>query len=318
MKKNTLIMLGVFVGLLLVALVVERPFGGKKQKTAPALFPGFDSTAVAAVVLSTPSDTTRLVKDGALWRVATQDGYPADGPAVGEMLARVRDMKRREVASRNPEKHSLYQVDGSLLEARFLSPGEETMADLFVGKSGPGYSGSYVRVNGSDDVILAGGYLRGVFDKGGRGWRDRTIFDLPQDKILRFTIERGDTLITVSTQDKIHWYIDGPDSVEAKMSSVENILRTFSTLMADDFDPGVSLEDAGLNSPWGTFTVHLEDGTDHALLVGNETEGSRWVKRPDKEMIFKIRTYRVQSLFQSVEQIRETTPEEKEAASGAK
>ncbi len=310
MKRNTLIMLAVFVVLLLVAVVAENPFGGKTKIEAPSLFPGFDSTAVAFVELMTPSDTTRLAKAGELWRVTTEDDYPADARAVGALLARVRDLKREEVASRNAEKQALFQVDGSMLECRFLGTGETPMAHLFVGKSGPGHSGSYVRVDGSNDVILVSGYIRGIFDKGERGWRDRTIFNIAQDEVLRFRIDRADTLIQVRTEDKIRWYLSGPDSAEAKMNVVDNILRTFSQLVADDFDPEISPGDAGLDDPWGTFTAHLEDGTDRVLLVGEEDSGSRWVKRPDRDMIFKVRTYRIQNLFQSVEEIREPAPEE--------
>ncbi len=314
MKKNTLIMLGVFVVLLLVALVAENPFGGKKRSEPPLLFPGFDSTSVAFIEVTTPSDTTRLAKSGDLWRVTTHGDYPADPKAVGDLIARVQGLRREEIASRQAGKHSLFQVDGQIVQTRFLGPDETPMAHLFVGKSGPGYSGSYVRVSDSDDVILVSGYIRGTFDKGPRGWRDRAIFDVDQNTILRFRMERADTLVTVGTEDKIRWYVGEPDSVEARMSSVDMILRTFSKLMADDFDPDVSLEDAGLDEPWGTFTAHTEDGTDLVLLVGADDSGSRWVKRSDRGMIFKVRTYHIQNLFQNVEQIREMTPEEKEAA----
>lgn len=316
MKKNTLIMLGVLVVLLLVVLLSENPFREGEKQTAPPVFPGFDSAAVSVIEIAAEGDSARLEKVEGIWRVASQEGYPADEKAVGEMLSKVRELERAEVASRNPEKRSIYQVDGSLIEARFAGADESVLAHLFIGKSGPGYSGAYVRTAGSDEVILARGYLRGIFDKGARGWRDRTIFNLDQNKILRFTMDRGDTVITVKTDDNIRWWIVEPDSSEAKMNVVETILRSFSTLAADDFDPDGSPEDRGLDDPWGIFTAHLADGSDRVLLVGAEDEGSRWVKRPDEEMVFKIRDYRVHSLFKSLDMLREVSQEEVDASAG--
>ncbi|MCK4546331.1 MAG: DUF4340 domain-containing protein [Candidatus Eisenbacteria sp.] len=308
MKKNTLVMLVILVVLLLVVLVLENPFGGSEKKAVSPLFPGLDSAAVAVVEVYSPSDSTRLEKVDGIWRVATQGGYPADAQAVGEILAKVCDMGRDEVASRNPEKQSIFQVDGSNIEVRFLGADDNVFAHFYVGKSGPGHSGAYVRSVDSDNVILARGYLRGVFDKGARGWRDREIVDVNQNEILRFTMAHGDTVITVRTDDKIRWYITEPDSVEARMNTTDNVLRAFSTLMADDFGPDVSLEDAGLDQPWGTFTAHLADGTDLVLLVGSEEAGSRWVKGSDKDMVFKIRQHRVDSLFPPLDRLREPTP----------
>jgi hypothetical protein len=313
MKKNTLIMLGVFVVLLIIFLLSENPFKKGGEEGGLPLFAGFDSAAVSVIEIYSAADTTRMEKVNGVWGVKTQGDYPADREAVGQMLARVRDMERGEVASRNPEKRSVFEVDGSNLSARYLGAGDEVLAHLYVGKSGPGYSGSYVRSEGSDDVILVKGYLRSVFDKGERGWRDRTIFDIDQNAVLRFTMDHADTVITARTADKIRWYLSGPDSVEAKMNMVENVLRTFSSLMADDFADDVSVEEAGLDDPWGTFHAHLEDGTDLRLLVGNQDTGSRWVKRTDQDIIFKIRDFRVNNLFPSFDILRELSEEEIQA-----
>jgi hypothetical protein len=313
MKKNTLIMLGVFVVLLIIVLLSENPFKSDEKKSGPPLFAGFDSAAVSVIEIYSATDTTRMEKADGLWRVKTQDDYPADSDAIGQMLVRIRDMERGEVASRNPEKRSLFEVDGSNLHARYLGADGNVLGHLYVGKSGPGYSGSYVRTEGSDEVILVSGYLRSVFDKGPRGWRDRTIVDIDQNAVLWFTMDRGDTVITARTEDKIRWYLSGPDSVEAKMNMVDNVLRTFAALMADDFADDASMEDTGLDDPWATFHAHLEDGTDLRLLVGDEDEGSRWVKRPDQDMIFKIRDFRVNNLFPSFNILRELTEEEIQA-----
>ena len=312
MKRNTLILLGVFVVLVLIVLVGERPFRGREPSDAPRLFPAFDSSAVAAVDILTPSDTTRLEKVDATWRVITADGYPADAKAVGDLLARVRDLRKEEVASRNPEKQSVFEVDGSGLETRLYGPNEEKIAHLYVGKAGPSYSGAYIRAGDSDEVILATGYLKGVFEKGDRGWRDRTLFDFDQADITQFTFEKPGTTLTVSTPDRIRWYVHGPDSCEVKMNIADNILRTISTLQADGFAPEASLEEAGLADPWGTFTARLSDGTEKVLLVGDKDEHEYWAKRPDREMVFKIRDFRVQTLFPTLDILRAPEPEEEE------
>lgn len=313
MRKNTLILLAVFVVLLLVVLVAENPFeGGWKKEKAPALFAAYDSAAVAVIEIYTPSDTTRLEKTTGIWRVATKAGYPADAKSVGDLVSKVGALEGGEIASRNPEKRSVYQVDGSVVEARISAADGKVLAHLFVGKNAPDFTSTYVRAEGSDEVIQARGYLRTVFDKGKRGWRDRTIVDVEQNEILRFSIERGDTVITVATEDRATWQITEPEISPAKASVVDPLLRTFSSLMADDFDPEISPEEAGLLEPWGRFTARLEDGTDVRLAVGKEEAGYRWVRRPERQMFFKVRTFRIKNLFKTLDDLREEVEEEPE------
>jgi hypothetical protein len=326
-KKSIFILLAVLVVLLAAVIIIEGPLskrGKVKAAKESILFPGFGMDQVSSVDIKTVDKEVKLKKEDNAWVVATAGNYPADPRSIEDMLGKVRDLKSTLTASKSADKHSQFEVDESGVEVTMLGTGEKALAHFFVGKMGPDYISTYVRKADQNEVLLVGEYLRGIFDKGARGWRDRTIFDFDASQVQTLTLvseEKGE--IAIAAQEDGGWQIIKPEVAPAEREPVDEIVREISKLEADDFaekkeaseeeatDP---LTEYKLDKPQSKVMVDLTDGTARALLIGDESGYRRYVKREDKDIVFLISKSKIDRIFKDLEELK-AEPEGQEAGS---
>ncbi len=318
-KKSIFILLAVLVVLVAAVFILEGPLI-KRSKVKAAqesiLFPGFETDQVSSVDIKTRDKNVKLKKEDNAWVVATAGNYPADPESIEDMLGKVKDLKSTLTASKSADKHSQFEVDGSGVEVTMLGTGEKPLAHFFVGKMGPDYISTYVRKADQDEVLLVGEYLRGVFDKGARGWRDRTIFDFDASQVQTLTLvseEKGE--IAIAAQEDGGWQIIKPEVFPAEKEAVDDIVREISRLEADDFaekkeevaDP---LKEYKLDKPQSKIMADLNDGTARALFVGDESGYRRYVKREDKDTIFLVSKSKIDRIFKGLEELKAESSDE--------
>jgi hypothetical protein len=321
-KKSIFILLAILVVLVAAVIIIEGPLSkrGKKEAAKESiLFPGFETDQVSSVDIKTKDKEVKLKKEDNVWVVATAGNYPADPKSIEDMLGKVRDLKSTLTASKSADKHSQFEVDESGVEVTMLGTGGKALAHLFVGKMGPDYISTYVRKADQDEVLLVGEYLRGVFDKGARGWRDRTIFDFDTSQVQTLTLiseEKGE--IAIAAQEGGGWQIMKPEVAPAEKEAVDDIIREISKLEADDFaeqkeeatDP---LKEYKLDKPQSKIMADLNDGTARVLLIGDESGYRRYVKREDKDTIFLVSKSKIDRIFKGLEELK-TKPEDEQEA----
>ena len=331
-KKNIFVLLAILVVLVLAVIIIEGPMSNRGKKKAvkeSILFPGFESNRVTSVEIKTKDNKVKLNKENDTWIVATAENYPADLEAVEDMFSKVKDLKSSLVASRSAEKHSQFEVDESGVGVAMLGSDESVLAHFFVGKMGPDYLSTYVRKADQDEVLLVSEYLKSVFDKGARGWRDRTIFDFDSSQVQRLTLvseEKGE--IAIEAREDGSWQMIKPEVAPAVTEAVDDILRDLSKLDADDFaekeevtsgseekqaaDP---LQEYKLDEPQSKIMVDLKDGSARVLLIGDESGYRHYVKREEKDTIFLVSKSKIDSIFKDPEELKaEIEPEEEQEA----
>jgi hypothetical protein len=231
MNKNTLVLLGILLVLVVVAvLVMQKP--GERSVTAAAgerLFE-IDSLAVDKIEVTSPTSSVVLEKKGVEWFLQQPLSYRADQNNVAQLIQQVKEMQMRSTVSSNPEKQNLFQVDSTGTQVRVYERGAEKAA-FVLGKSGSAFNEVYLRKVNSNDVVLAGGAMSYVFNRAVKEWRDKTIAQVPKDNIKEVTYQYGDTLFTLAFKDSA-WVI-GKDSTQQWV--VDNILSSLSNFQADDF-----------------------------------------------------------------------------------
>jgi hypothetical protein len=344
-KRNIFILLAIFAVLVLAVIIIEGPVsrrGKKKAAKESILFPGFDADQVYSVEIKTVGREVKLSKEDGTWVVATSGNYPADSESVGTMLDKVRDLKSTLTASKSAEKHSQFEVDESGVEVKMLGAEEALLAHFFVGKTGPDFMSTYVRKADKDRVLQVDGYLKSIFDKGTRGWRDRTIFSFDPAQVQRLTLvseEKGE--IAIEALEDGGWQIIKPEVALAEKEAVDGIVRDISKLSADDFaekkeektaeeestgteeEEIVSpeeqlaslLKEYELAEPQSKVMVDLKDGTARVLLIGGESGYRYYVKREDKDTVFMVSKGKIDGLFKDLEELKAEV-EEVEAAEG--
>ena len=314
MKKKQLLILGcVFVVLAIVVLIFENPFGKsayeKKVETATPLFPDFNEAQVTKIEIIATDGTTTLTKQDDAWVVTSMDDYPADSEGIAELLTKVGEFKNTQRVSSNPEKQAEFEVDSTGVEAKLMDVNNKLLAHVFVGKTTPGFLSSYVRPADSNDVYVAQGYLQSVFNKGTRTWKDRTIFDFNKGNVTELNISSAEETVELRLDTAGTWQMVKPVAAAANTTEVDNLLTTLSGLNTDDFTESTDdLTEYGLETPESVISAALNDGTTATLYIGTEEEGKRYVKRDDKDTVFRLFTSNVDRLIKKSDTLKAVDP----------
>ena len=314
MKTKQLLILGaIFVVLAIVILLFENPFGQseyeKKVETAMPLFPDFNEEQIVKIEITATGETTTLSKQNGSWVVASMDNYPADSEGVAELLSKVTEFKNTQRVSNNPEKQAEFEVDSTGVEAKLMDANDKVLVHLFVGKTTPGFLSSYVRPANSNDVYVAQGYLQSVFNKGTRTWKDRTIFSFNKGIVTQLNIISSEETVELRLDAEGTWQMLKPVVAVAKTTEVDTLLTTFSELDTDDFAEATDeLAEYGLDTPQSTISALLNDGTTATLHVGKEEEGKLYVKRDDKDTVFRLFKSNVDSLIKKSDALKAEEP----------
>ena len=231
MKRNTLILAGVLVVLILaVFFVLQRPGERSVSADGGELLVSYDSAAVDKIQVSSTSGTTILQREGAGWMLTFPLRAKADDAGVHQLLSKARMIALKAMVSSNPQKQTLFQVDSAGTLVRMSAGGNERAA-FRIGKTGSTYTETYVRREGSNDVFLADGMLLYLFVKQPRDWRDKAILRIPQESIRSVRYQYGDTTFVIAFQDSV-WKVDGTPAADYTVRGLLGALAAFS---ADDF-----------------------------------------------------------------------------------
>lgn len=314
MKTKQLLILGaIFVVLAIIVLLFENPFGQseyeKKVETATPLFPNFNKDQVAKIEIIAAGETTTLSKQDDNWVVASMDNYPADSDGITELLSKVAEFKNTQRVSNNPEKQAEFEVDSTGVEAKLMDANGTLLAHLFVGKTTPGFLSSYVRVADSNDVYVAQGYLQSVFNKGTRTWKNRTIFDFNKGIVTQLNISSPEETVELRLDADGTWQMLKPVASAVNQSEVDSLLTTLSGLDTDDFaEMMVDLSEYGLDMPQSTISAVRNDGTTATLYIGKEEDGKLYVKRNDKDTVFRLFKSNVDRLIKKSDTFKTEEP----------
>ena len=261
------------------------------------------------IEITATGETTTLSKQDDNWVVASMDNYPADGEGVAELLSKVTEFKNTQRVSNNPEKQLEFEVDSTGVEAKLMDASDKVLAHLFVGKTTPGFLSSYVRPADSNDVYVAQGYLQSVFNKDTRTWKDRTIFNFNKGIVTQINIISPEETVELRLDADGAWQMLKPVAAAAKTTEVDALLTTFSGLDTDDFaEAKDELAEYGLDTPQSTISAVLNDGTTATLHFGKEEEGKLYVKRDDKDTVFRLFKSNVDRLMKKSDTLKAEVP----------
>jgi len=231
MKRNTFILAGLFVILLIIAfLVLQKPGEQSVTSVSAGLLFTVDSISVDKLEIRTPAFSLVLEKRGIEWFVAQPVNYKADQANIGKIIHQIKNLEIKNIVSNKPEKQSVFQVDQTGTQVTVYEKGTEK-ASFILGKMAASYSESYVRRLNSNDVFIIEGASSYLFNRPIKDWRDKTILTTPKENIKEVRYQYGDTTFNITFSDSA-WFA-GKD--KAQQSVAEGILSSLSNLQADDF-----------------------------------------------------------------------------------
>jgi Domain of unknown function (DUF4340) len=208
------------------------------QPVLPELRKSLNSIGEVRLIKGDGSRTT-LKKRDKDWVVAERD-FPADDGRVRKLLLDLSDLKVIEEKTRDPANYSKLGVEdvkaanatGTRVE---LAEGAKTVS-LILGKPSGTKSG-FVRVADKEQSLLAGPQVS--VDADPRHWLDRTVLDLPQDRVKEVAVTPASgpayTVTRASKEEKDFTIADLPKGRALSSTGAPNpIAGSLAGLSLDD------------------------------------------------------------------------------------
>ncbi|MBM2839700.1 MAG: hypothetical protein HW412_228 [Bacteroidetes bacterium] len=285
MKRSALYSLITLIILAIAAFYALNREGEVSSTGDPGtMLVDYDSTAVDKLEISSPTGNVVLEKQAGIWMLTSPIKYKADEPSVTSAVGKGRKIGLTSLISTNPEKQHLFQVDSSGTLVKVYEKG--TLKSSFhIGKAGSSFTETYVRLDGSNDVHLAGEVLSSYFSKQPKEWRDKTVFKIDEGAIKSVRFQYGDTTFSLTLQDSL-WRID-KDSVN--QSVVKPLLSALANIQTDEF------VDSTFSTPPKLSAILEVEGTQIRFFKKDDTK--YFVQTSQSPQWFEVQTWRATNLL---------------------
>jgi len=304
--KRKLIYLGIVLAVALGVLIVERPdLGLQGDADFEPLVVDYDSGGVTNIRVNQLLSGVQVKKEAGKWMVADMptplreklgqqvagesgtNWFVADPQVVKRALSGLVNVQKGIVASMNPDNQVAYQVAGPIGLHVVLENKDGTLADIIIGKTSPDHSGSYVRMQGSDEVYLVNKTLTGLFPTALTDWRDRTIWNVEPQKIRTISVSTPKDSYEIVKQ-KNAWAVIGKPDTKLDSATVSELLGKLSDMRARGF--AVSSDPrAAFKKPELTVGLALDDGKVETLEVaGTNNLGQSYARRKGDDQVYLV------------------------------
>lgn len=222
------------------------------------------------------------------WVLTHDNNFPANLNIVNGALQAVQLSYAKNVVSDNIENHENYYVTpetGILVQ---MGKSEEDISiDFLIGKEAPGFSGHYIRLKDSDEVIELPGNLRSLLNVQTEGFRHRGIFSFTPEIVSEVIVSSAADTQIFKKQESV-WILEGMDNADSK--KIEKMVRLLGILTSGGFVMSKSeTKTYGLTPGQEEVSVSVtfDDGSTKKLLIGLEDE-LYYGKFEGREEIYKI------------------------------
>ena len=252
-----------------------------------------DSASVVKIELQQKSKNVTLENVGGKWSITFPMHYPADPAIVKQLVSGLSNFRIGSLISSNPEKQSLFQVDGAGTKI-IVTDRAGKVSSMVVGKMGPSFSEVYIRLPEGKDVYLGEGIDTWTLNKEVKDWRDKSILSTTADAIKELSYSVG-SKETSFQRDSMGWKSDSKTLDAATMNPV---LNSLSNLHADDF------LDTLLKSASHPITLGVRGNENVTLkLYPSLPDSSKYfVQSSATPQIFVVSKWTVQQLLKPVEE----------------
>ena len=322
------ICIAVLAGTYILGLVFSPARVGRREAESP-LIAGFNRQLrdrVAEIRISTGQGNLRLQKRGDSWILpGAKQEYPASASRIEALLDFLADLARTRVVTSNPDAWEEFEVQNEAPRRiqLFDSSGGE-LTDLIVGKSVVGGEDDYVRLGGSNEILLSNRSFDYYLNPEERFWAYLRIFpeDLEGQSIMRISVEstlqfedQGPeelryTLVLSSEQPAV-WKLVDRSEVDLDNSKVDLLAGNLADLEGTEFAHGVSAAETGLADPAARILISTVDDRDFRLLVGGQAGSDQYYATVENgTFIYKVSEWRVKGILKSIEDLRAQSEEQ--------
>ena len=364
MKTKNLTLLAVILVILIAIIVIANQLQNRKPSEQSLVFlPQYSIPACSEMLVVEGKDSAKIVRRGTAWVVVSpqsktgqttasplaqpgaaqqsiaEDEYPADSAAVQTALEKLKNLKKDDLISRNPQKQSELEVDSAKgIFVEVFNDKSKSIGAFYIGKSGPNWDAHFIREKGSSDVYLASGSVRFSFFGSAQKWKNKTIVKFDKAFIKSLNIANSDSgtielvrTIPSSPKDttvKEGWEIAKPEKNKAKKDKVDEMVNTLSNFSTSEFetDRALTPDSMGFTKPKLVVSAVMQNGETKTVVIGKKkgTSGQYWAKNPENtKAVFLIQEYNFNNLnhgvgfFKDVPEVKKEPEKAKPVAKAA-
>jgi hypothetical protein len=321
--------IAVLAGTYILGLVFSPARVGRREAEAP-LIAGFtrqQRDRVAEIRIRADAGERILLKREDSWILpGGEREYPASATRVDALLDFLTDLARTRVITNNPDAWEEFQVDTEASKRiRLLDSAGDVLTEIIVGKTAVGSEDNYVRLEGSNEVVLTNRSFDYYLNVEERFWAYLRIFpeDLEGQSIMRITVDSSlhfgsadqgseplDYTLVLSSEQPAVWTIAERSGVELDNSKVDLLANNLADLEGSEFAHGAGDEETGLASPAARILLSTLDGRDFRLMIGGDAGDDQYYAALENgDFVYKVSQWRVKSILKDIEDLR---AEEKE------
>ncbi|HEX5660894.1 MAG TPA: DUF4340 domain-containing protein [Polyangiales bacterium] len=296
-SSRIFIALAVLVGLGVAVTTTLRSREAKTTVEAPkATLTAPKKDEITELSIARPKqDVITLKKQGDQWRLSAPVDAEAAQSAVDSALDRLAELKITGVAATKKENHTRLEVDAEHGLHVIAKGGEQKLLDLYIGQAKSG--GTMLRPEGSDEVLIAKGSFRYVFDKEAKEFRKREVTELDTAELTSFSVSSPKGSFKFVKQGEAWAQAPGEKKIEKfDHAQAQAFASTASNLRAQDF--AAASDDTGLASPQSKVMLTKKDGSTVEILVGKPTAkgDDYYVKTSQGDVVYQVAKFSAERL----------------------
>ncbi|MEI7990404.1 MAG: DUF4340 domain-containing protein, partial [Chloroflexota bacterium] len=272
MNRLQQILLAILVVQIVVTGVVYMPKATAAQ--SGPLLANFKTEDVKSISMDDyDKNHVTIVRDGKDWKYVLQDGglYPADGAKADTLLKKVADIKANRLVTKTATSHKQLKVsENDFVRKVVLEMNDGTKYTFYAGTQ-PGGGTVHIRMDGQNEVYLAGGLESNDFGSTPAIWVDTAYINEKSDTLTSISVKNTKGTMGFVKNASGKWaFKDAPDKpldldkFEPAANHVAELRMT--TPLGQKSDPAYQLD-----SPQAvvTFTVKKDSGEKtYTLQIG--------------------------------------------------
>ncbi|MGC9325341.1 MAG: DUF4340 domain-containing protein [Desulfomonilia bacterium] len=307
-SKREYLLLAIIIVALVAYLVVKRT--DRVHFDLPDL-PQVEPARITKVEVTRDSNTLTVTKRDNTWYIGPED-WPADTKMMQDMVKVFELLKISDLVSES-KAYIRYELDEENRISVTAYAGDTLVREFDVGKTAPTYRHTFVRLPGDDNVYMAEGDFRRVFDTTPDDLRNKVVMDFPKDEIKRITLSLEGKTITLNqeeaqeehpsgegeeTKPLVTWKDDQGNDV--KTSVVEELLSSISRLMCEEYINGMKVEEM----PTPQYTLVFSGQKDYSIMIYEASEGQEHpAVSSESTSVFLMPDYRMEKIQEFIEEV---------------
>jgi len=303
MRKENLILGGVFIFLLILAFAFEPMMDWKKNLSRPDNFLGKAKMEnIIKVGIEKNGDKINLERQGDKWKIAeAKDFYVMDKDDIFVSYLEEAINGNMDLVSNNKEKKSGFQTDDSGTHV-ILEDNEGVVADFIIGRVSNDFSGTYVSLPDSDETYRVDGVVATLFNRNVNDWYDLTVLENDVEKVNKIRFQYPNSEFTVEKKDDV-WKGVLPYSFRVDQDKIDEIARLMTDLNAVEV-PAQTFDGTGLEKH--SIIIEISgDGVSDVLMIGDKNEdGNYFAKKGSSDNIYLISSEQKEILDTSIRGLR--------------